>query len=108
MAKSEGAGLWSEDLPQAVSVMDLNSASSDKVGKTLKGVIEQVRDASTLRVVLTDGPTMELITVFVSGIRAPSKDEEFADEARFFVESRLLQQEIELIIEGIASNSGKL
>lgn len=52
------------------------------------------------------------ITVMLTGIRAPSmraqgtgEPEAFADEARQFVEARLLQREVELYLDGLAGQA---
>ncbi|KAJ1332821.1 hypothetical protein BSLG_008450 [Batrachochytrium salamandrivorans] len=90
-------------------------------GTPIPAVLEQVRDGSTLRVLLVlpkDGQSIyQHITLSLSGIKAPTlrKDvpnmqdlvEPFAEEAKYFVESRLLQKDIHVVLESI-SGTGKL
>lgn len=61
----------------------------------------KVRDGSTLRVMLL--PSFEYITLQLSGVRAPAtragtdgKAELFSEEAKYFVEQRLLQQDVKV------------
>ena len=94
-------------------------------------VIEHVRDGSVVRAILL--PSFTIITVAMSGIkvgrslhthphtrahthththtqcptfkRDGDKDtpEPFAEQAKFFTESRLLQQDVKLLIEGVSN-----
>ncbi|KAJ3300565.1 hypothetical protein HK104_009900, partial [Borealophlyctis nickersoniae] len=87
-------------------------------GKPIDAILEQVRDGSTYRVCLIipagNGKTHQYITLMLSGIKAPTyrKDvpnvpdivEEFSEEAKYFVESRLLQRDIKVVLEGLSSN----
>lgn len=50
-------------------------------------------------------PSFEYITLQLSGVRAPAtragtdgKAEAFAEEAKYFVEQRLLQQDVQVVI----------
>ena len=81
--------------------------------KPLDGIVEQVRDGSTLRIHV---PALgQTLTVQLSGIKAPAcrvnvpnmEDlvEPFGSESRFFTESRLLQRDVRLILES-NNNSG--
>ncbi|KAI8817141.1 uncharacterized protein EV422DRAFT_256727 [Fimicolochytrium jonesii] len=84
-------------------------------GKPIPAVLEQVRDGSTFRVLLLlpDG-THQYITLMLSGLKAPTyrkgvpnvQDlvEEYGEEAKYFVESRLLQRDIKVVLEGLSSN----
>jgi staphylococcal nuclease domain-containing protein 1 len=79
--------------------------------KPVKAVIEHVRDGSTVRAFLL--PDFQYITLMISGIRCPGfkLDAEgkpdskvtvpFAEEARYFVESRLLQRDVEIILDSV-------
>jgi staphylococcal nuclease domain-containing protein 1 len=78
-------------------------------------IIEQVRDASTFRVLLMLTPQEhQMITLQLSGVKAPvvRKDipdqpdvvEPFGEEAKYFVESRLLQRGVKVILEGAAQS----
>ena len=78
----------------------------------LKAVVEYVRDGSTLRLLLL--PTYHNVTVQLSGIRCPGfkrgegegeVPEPFAEEAKQYVESRLLQQDVKVILEGVANQA---
>ncbi|XP_054718576.1 staphylococcal nuclease domain-containing protein 1-like [Uloborus diversus] len=81
--------------------------------KPVKAVVEHVRDGSTMRVVLLPGVYNEYyyITVMLSGIRCPSfRGEEqfaepFAEEAKFFTECRLLQRDVEVILESVSNQN---
>ena len=65
-----------------------------------------VRDGSTIRAFVL--PTFEYVTVMMTGIKCPmfkidgdkQTPEPFAEEAKFFTESRLLQREIQIVFEG--------
>ena len=82
-------------------------------GRPIKAVIEHVRDGSTVRAFLLIDGEYYHITLMISGIRCPGfkLDEEgkpdnstqvpFAEEARYFVESRLLQRDIEIVLESV-------
>ena len=69
-------------------------------------VVEQVVNGSTFRAFLLPSdvsPTYQYVTLLLSGVRAPSarlgEDKEpFEDEAKFFVESRLLQRDVQIIL----------
>uniref|UniRef100_A0A671LI60 Staphylococcal nuclease domain-containing protein 1 n=1 Tax=Sinocyclocheilus anshuiensis TaxID=1608454 RepID=A0A671LI60_9TELE len=69
-------------------------------------IIEHVRDGSMLRALLL--PDYYLVTVMLSGIKCPTfkreadgseTPEPFAAEAKFFTESRLLQRDVQIILE---------
>ncbi|KAJ2994732.1 nuclease domain-containing protein [Globomyces sp. JEL0801] len=78
-------------------------------------IIEQVRDGSSLRLLLLleqDGINVhQYVTVLISGIKCPvyRKDipnvedlvEPFAEEAKFFVETRLLNKKIHVLLESV-------
>lgn len=80
-------------------------------GKPVKAIIEHVRDGSTIRAFLLPG--FQYVTVMISGIRCPgfkldadgrpdpSVVVPYAEEARFFVESRLLQRDVEILLESV-------
>lgn len=71
-----------------------------------------MRDGSTLRLLLL--PSYHHITVQLSGIKCPGfkreadgseTPEPFVDEAKQYVESRLLQRDVQVILEGVANQS---
>ena len=96
---------------------DLQKVVNEFKKQPIPAIVETVRDGSTLRVLLL--PKMQVVTFFLSGIRAPSarRDnapggetsgnqtaEPFGDEAKYFTESRLLQREVKVILEGTSNN----
>jgi len=82
-------------------------------GKIVDAIVERVRDGSTVQVILL--PSLQTITLQLSGIKAPTyrKDipnqpdqiEPFGGEAKYFTESRLLQQDVKVILEGFSNNN---
>ncbi|XP_046434309.1 staphylococcal nuclease domain-containing protein 1 [Neodiprion fabricii] len=119
-AKAAGKGKWA-GTPSSEHVRDIKwnienpRSLVDKLGgKPVKAVIEHVRDGSTVRAFLI--PDFYHITLMISGIRCPGfKLEEgkpvhsvvvpFAEEARYFVESRLLQRDVEIVLESVNNNN---
>ncbi|KAG0056933.1 hypothetical protein BGZ83_002873 [Gryganskiella cystojenkinii] len=88
-------------------------------GKPLPAIVESIRDGSTVRVCLTlPNNEYQYITLMISGIRAPiirqgvagTEDlvEPFAEEAKYFVESRLLQREVRVILELVGQNGNNI
>ncbi|XP_075064620.1 staphylococcal nuclease domain-containing protein 1 isoform X2 [Mixophyes fleayi] len=74
--------------------------------KPVNAVIEHVRDGSVVRALLL--PDYYLVTVMLSGIKCPTfkreaegteTPEPFAAEAKFFTESRLLQRDVQIVLE---------
>eukprot|EP00102_Acyrthosiphon_pisum_P021810 XP_016659020.1 PREDICTED: staphylococcal nuclease domain-containing protein 1-like isoform X3 [Acyrthosiphon pisum] len=49
-------------------------------------------------------PERNMILLYLSGVRCPPKGVELGDEAKFFVEVRLLQKDVEVTLEGVLSN----
>lgn len=79
-------------------------------GQKVPMVIEQFRDGATVRGFLQ--PSFHWVTVFLSGVScpgfkraevqgAPDTADPFAMEARYFVESRLLNRDVEVLLEGV-------
>ncbi|KAJ3040294.1 hypothetical protein HDV00_011174 [Rhizophlyctis rosea] len=117
-------GIWSdadEGTRTVVhNVTDARAFVDKHKGKPIDAVIEQVRDGSTYRVCLfppSEGdkkPVHQYITLILSGVKAPTyrKDvpnvpdqiEEYSEEARYFVESRLLQRDVKVVLEGLSQN----
>jgi staphylococcal nuclease domain-containing protein 1 len=87
-------------------------------GKTLDGVVERVfsGDRLLVRVLLSEKKHLQVMTL-LAGIRTPSTErtvngqtqpaEEFGNEARSFVETRLLQRQVKVKLVG-ASPQGQL
>ncbi|XP_049829315.1 staphylococcal nuclease domain-containing protein 1 [Schistocerca gregaria] len=83
--------------------------------KPIKAIIEHVRDGSTVRAFLL--PDFYHITLMISGIRCPGFKLDadgkpdptavvpYADEAKFVVESMLLQRDVEIVLESVNNNN---
>ncbi|XVF11340.1 hypothetical protein REPUB_Repub08aG0019000 [Reevesia pubescens] len=83
-AKQQGLGIWSKvpgaaeaskrKLPPSAigdpSNLDAMGLLAANKGKPMEGIVEQVRDGSTVRVYLL--PDFQFVQVFVAGIQAPS------------------------------------
>lgn len=106
--KAAGKGMWSKATSSSQHIRDVKYTVEypmslvDKYGgKPIKALIEHVRDGSTVKALLL--PDFYHITLTISGIRCPGfkqdGPESFADQAKYFVESRLLQRDIEVILE---------
>ncbi|KAJ3053433.1 hypothetical protein HK097_004281 [Rhizophlyctis rosea] len=116
-------GIWSEEggaRSAAHSVADARALLDKYKGKPIDAIIEQVRDGSTYRVCLllprdeNTKTTHQYVTLSLSGVKAPTyrKDvpnvpdlvEEYSEEAKYFVESRLLQRDVKILLEGVSQN----
>nr|CAG4651604.1 EOG090X01F7 [Triops cancriformis] len=120
-AKSAGKGKWAQqgvqDHARDIKWTIENPRNFvDKFGgKPVQAVVEHVRDGSTVRLFLL--PDHYHITLMISGIRCPgfkldsegkqdaSLTEPFAEEAKFFTESRLLQRDVDIILESVNNNN---
>ena len=80
--------------------------------KPIDAVIEHVRDGCTVRAFLL--PKMDYVTVMLSGIKCPMNKtdaagnqtpEPFMGEAKYFTESRLLQKDVKIILEGVSNQN---
>jgi staphylococcal nuclease domain-containing protein 1 len=106
--------------------LDFNAMSflsSIGKGKPIKGVVEAVLNGSTLRLTLPENNFLP-VTVALAGVQAPSmgkrppapaaaaegeappaeaapQPEPFAREAKWFSESRVLNQEVRVVLEGV-------
>ncbi|KAK2597327.1 hypothetical protein QQS21_006101 [Conoideocrella luteorostrata] len=121
-AKSEGKGLWAGTGGVIEVQNDLGGPEFMKEwkGKTVDGVVERVLSGDRLlvRLLLSEKKHVQPMTL-VAGIRTPSTErtlpssgttqpaEEYGNEARQFVESRLLQRQVKIEIVG-ASPQGQL
>ncbi|GAB5593132.1 hypothetical protein Unana1_08032 [Umbelopsis nana] len=119
-ARNASKGIWADKQKGQRTVKhtiaDDSKAFLNKYkGKQIDAIIEQVRDASTFRVLLLLTPQKhQMITLQLSGVKAPvvRKDipdqadvvEPFGEEAKYFVESRLLQRGVKVILEGAAQS----
>lgn len=119
-AKAANKGKWSGNSAEHVrdikwSIENMRTFIDKQAGKPIKAVIEHVRDGSTVRAFLL--PDFYHITLMISGIRCPgfklddkgrpdpSIKVPYAEEARYFVEVRLLQRDVEIILESVNNNN---
>ncbi|CAH0716552.1 unnamed protein product, partial [Brenthis ino] len=113
VARSQGKGIWGSDLQSHVrdikwTVENTKQYVNKCNGQPIKAIIEYVRDGSTVRLCLL--PDYTPITLMLSGIRCPAvkqdgESEPYAEEARFFLESKLLQKDVEVILESVNNNN---
>ncbi|CAH2035335.1 unnamed protein product, partial [Iphiclides podalirius] len=109
VARSQGKGIWGSDIQNHVrdikwSIENPKQFVNKFNGQPIKAIIEYVRDGSTVRLCLL--PDFYTIIMMMSGIRCPAvkldgESEPYAEEAKFFVESRLLQKDVEVILESV-------
>ncbi|KAI9187680.1 hypothetical protein H9P43_002071 [Blastocladiella emersonii ATCC 22665] len=114
-AQAAQLGLWAKSTPKPVETIhgadDPAAFVKQYKGKTLKAIVEHVRDGGSarMRLLIPDNPAVHyLMWIQVSGIRTPMMNrpdgsvDPIAVEARDYVELRLLHREVELIIEDVA------
>jgi staphylococcal nuclease domain-containing protein 1 len=80
-----------------------------KSQQPLDAIVEFVRDGNTVRCLLL--PSYYLVTIQLTGIKCPmlkregssinENNEPFADEAKQFVDARLLQRQVKVILDGV-------
>lgn len=116
-AKAQNKGKWSKTAPQNAvrkvtwNIENLRQFVEKNHGKQLDAVVEHVRDGCTLRVIIL--PSFQIVTAAMTGIKCPTFKREgdqevpepFAEQSKFFTESRLLQRDVKLQIEGISSQN---
>jgi len=124
-AENNRKGLWSPDAHTHVrkvtwEVPDARQLVEEYRGKRIKAVIENVRDGSTVRAFLMTEPEFYHVTIMLSGVRAPicktgqygqptaDGSEPFGIEAQYFTEAKLLQQEVEVMLESCNNNNNML
>ncbi|KAH8160605.1 hypothetical protein CIB48_g7645 [Xylaria polymorpha] len=120
-AKSEGKGLWAATSGAIEVQNDIGSIDFNQwKGKSVDGIVERVLsgDRCLVRLKLSDKSHLQVMTL-IAGIRTPSTErvnqstgstqaaEEFGNEARQFVEQRLLQRNLRVELVGI-SQQGQL
>ncbi|PHH77308.1 hypothetical protein CDD82_3574 [Ophiocordyceps australis] len=121
-AKSENKGLWAGTGGMIEVQNDLGGPDFLKEwkGKTVDGIVERVLSGDRLlvRLLLSDKKHVQPMTL-LAGIRTPATErtltstgatqaaEEYGNEARQFVETRLLQRQIKVEVVG-ASAQGQL
>ncbi|XP_078533888.1 staphylococcal nuclease domain-containing protein 1 isoform X2 [Lissotriton helveticus] len=111
-AKVAKKGLWSEGtgsqtIRELKYVIENPRHFVDSMHqKPVNAIIEHVRDGSVVRALLL--PDYYLVTVMLSGVKCPTfkreadgteTPEPFAAEAKFFTESRLLQRDVQIVLE---------
>ncbi|KAG1653353.1 Nuclease domain-containing protein 1 [Nymphon striatum] len=121
-AKSDGVGKHGVRSEQESHVRDIKWTIDNPRNfvdslhnKPVKAVIEHVRDGCTVRAFTSIADTFYHVTIMMSGIRCPmfklSEDgtsqtpEPFAEEAKYFTESRLLQRDVEIILESVSNQN---
>ncbi|KAL5009849.1 hypothetical protein ScPMuIL_012154 [Solemya velum] len=116
-AKTSGKGKWGGKDSEHVRdikwiVENPRNFVDSQNGKEIDAIIEHVRDGCTVRAFLL--PSFQYVTVMLSGIRCPmfktdddgkQVAEKFAEEAKFFTESRLLQREVKIILETVSNQN---
>ncbi|XP_062373743.1 staphylococcal nuclease domain-containing protein 1 [Sardina pilchardus] len=111
-AKASKKGQWSEG-GGSHTIRDLKYSIENPRNfvdslhqKPVNAIIEHVRDGSVVRALLL--PDYYLVTIMLSGVKCPTfkreadgteSPEQFAAEAKFFTESRLLQRDVQIILE---------
>lgn len=104
---SASKGKWAGKAVKRNILQDLDNGGQSMLNKNFDGIVEHVRDGSTMRVGLflpsTDLSVIQfqMASVVLSGVRCPQTSEPFGEEARFFTESRLLQRDIKIRVEQI-------
>jgi len=125
-AENNRKGLWSLDAVNHVrkvtwEIPDARQLVEEYRGKKIKAVVENVRDGSTVRAFLMpDDRQFYHATIMLSGVRAPicktgstgkpeaEGSEPHGLEAQYFTESKLLQQEVEVMLESCNKNNNML
>ncbi|KAI0829618.1 transcription factor [Trametes gibbosa] len=108
-ARAAGKGVWNPHGPKARTTnymmpTDSQGFITEWKGRPIDGLVEQVKDGSTLRIrlILPDGEH-QFVNLALAGIRCsrvaskPGETaEQWGDEAKFFTESRLLQRYVKV------------
>ncbi|KAF9352123.1 hypothetical protein BGX34_000166 [Mortierella sp. NVP85] len=119
-AQAAKRGIWQEESGVRVAHYNLEGDAAEFLerykGKQLPAIIESIRDGSTVRACLTlPNNEYQYITLMISGIKAPiirqgvpnTEDlvEPFAEESKYFIEHRLLQREVRIVLEMAGQNN---
>ncbi|CAK5030294.1 unnamed protein product [Meloidogyne enterolobii] len=111
-AKEAKKGRWSGDEPtkHVRSIQWTFDDPRSLVTKYGGKPVDAVRDGSTVRAFLL--PSFDYVTIGFSGVKTPGvrvgtegKPEEFGEEAKFFVEIRLLQRDVKVILESTSNQN---
>ncbi|KAG8886054.1 hypothetical protein FRB97_007930 [Tulasnella sp. 331] len=110
-AKNAGRGQWNPDGPAHRTVYhtmpnDSQGFINEWKGKPIDAIVEQVRDGTTLRVrLLLSSDMHQFINIALAGARSPRASgkegevaEPFGEEAKYFVETRLLQRHVSVTL----------
>ncbi|TFK92076.1 transcription factor [Polyporus arcularius HHB13444] len=104
-ARAAGKGIWNPHGPKARTThymmpTDSQAFITEWKGQQIDGLVEQVKDGSTLRIrlLMPDGDH-QFVNLALAGVRSSrvaskpgESSEPWAEEAKFFTESRLLQR----------------
>nr|XP_043637792.1 ribonuclease TUDOR 1-like [Erigeron canadensis] len=131
-AREQGKGLWNKspgatadairNLPPSAD-FDANGFLAANKGRSMKAIVEHVRDGSCLYAYLL--PEFQFVQVLVAGIQAPSmrrrvinestkssaltntevNPEPFGREAKHYTEIRVLSRDVRIVLEGVDKNS---
>lgn len=115
-AKAAEKGKWASDAKEHVrniiwNIENTRNFVDQKKGRPNDAIIEMVRDGSTVRAFLL--PNFEYVTVMLTGIKCPmfkrEGDQDIAEpysaEAKYFTDSRLLQRDIQIVLEGVSNQN---
>ncbi|OJT09282.1 nuclease domain-containing protein 1 [Trametes pubescens] len=108
-ARAAGKGVWNPHGPKARTTnymmpTDSQTFITEWKGRPIDGLIEQVKDGSTLRIrlLMPDGDH-QFVNIALAGVRCaraggkPGEvSEQWGEEAKFFTESRLLQRYVKV------------
>ncbi|XP_003745502.1 staphylococcal nuclease domain-containing protein 1 [Galendromus occidentalis] len=112
-AKASKVGIWADDASTHLrkivwQVNDVNSFIAKNKKKPLKAVVESVHpNACGIRAFVQLDGTHYYLTVNIAGIRGPSEESNLRPRAIYYLEIGLLQQDVEILLEG-AGNNGQL
>ncbi|PFH51564.1 hypothetical protein AMATHDRAFT_3013 [Amanita thiersii Skay4041] len=115
-AKSANKGLWNPQGQPARTVhhsmpTDSQAFVNEWKGKALEGIVEQVRDGTTLRIRLfMPSGDHQIVNIALAGVKSPrvsskpgESSEQWGEDAKFFTEYRLLQRFVRVHILSLPS-----
>lgn len=117
-AKAAGKGLWNPHGPKARNVhhsmpTDSQAFLSEWKGKDLDGIVENVRDGTSLRIrlLMPDGDH-QIVNITLAGVKSPraavkpgESSEPVGEDAKLFTESRLLQRPVRVQILSLPTST---
>lgn len=120
-AKADEKGIWNTKQPRVESARDLPDAkqfAEDHKGKAIDAIVERVLSGDRLICRLLLSPTQNVqTTVLIAGLRSPTTArtnpsngqtqpaEPYGNEAQTFVETRLLQRNVQVQVLGVSPNN---